>query len=96
MRTSGNVLYLSIRKFCSATGEKICSVNLHHEITFSDASQVRTAPERLDRQVRTASERLDRQVRIAPERLDRQVRITPEWLDCKVKTPHSHQEEKES
>ena len=32
--TSGNALYLCIRKFCSAADEKICSVNLDHEITF--------------------------------------------------------------
>ena len=34
MRASGNVLYQDIRNLCSATGEKICSMNLDHEITF--------------------------------------------------------------
>ena len=34
MRISWNVLLLRIRKFCSAAGEKICSVNFDREITF--------------------------------------------------------------
>ena len=34
MRISRNILYLCIQKFCSADGEKICSVNLDQEITF--------------------------------------------------------------
>ena len=34
MCISRNIVYLCIQKFCSATGEKICSVNIDHESTF--------------------------------------------------------------